>query len=61
VTLASQQVDKALSEVAAIIRELENLPEIGELKSYDYFSNFNSVYAYKIISEFSLYSLNIYY
>jgi len=40
VTLASQQVDKALSEVAAIIRELENLPEIGELKSYDHFSNF---------------------
>ncbi|KAH0945533.1 hypothetical protein HN011_010340 [Eciton burchellii] len=30
VTLASQQVDKALSEVAEIIRELENLPEIDD-------------------------------
>ena len=29
VTLASQQVDKALDEVAKIIKELENLPEIG--------------------------------
>ncbi|EFN65099.1 Laminin subunit gamma-1 [Camponotus floridanus] len=31
VTLASQQVDKALSDVAAIIRELENLPEIDDV------------------------------
>lgn len=31
VTLASQQLDKALTEVAEIIKELENLPEIGTL------------------------------
>lgn len=31
VSLASQQVDKALSDVSAIIRELENLPEIDDV------------------------------
>ncbi|CAL7935288.1 unnamed protein product [Xylocopa violacea] len=30
VTLASQQVDKALSEIAEIMKELENLPEIDD-------------------------------
>lgn len=29
VTQTSQQVDKALDEVAEIIKELDNLPEIG--------------------------------
>lgn len=37
VTLALQQVDKALAEVAEIIKELENLPEIGALFSVPFY------------------------